>query len=529
MYGSVVDKETGNPVPFASVGIVGTSKGTSTNLNGEFSLAVSGSVSIKITCVGYESVTLTSTEATAVIQLQPMATQLNEVFVLAKAINPRTIIRRAFSNISGNYDEHSFLQRFFYRQYCQDDSIYGRLVEASIDVWKHQGYRSARKHVGEKEEIRVTQLRRSVDKTIMAQGHEPISIRNILQADIVGYQTAEASDHLMFYEDASGLKANLDKYNFSMDGITTHDGQEVYKISYASKKDSILTTSGYIAAPKASGTLHIALDSYAIIKFEEEKVEGLNTIRTSAYYRKYGNRYYPYHFIREGENHFEDMHQHLSHIELMSVDIQHGEEEKFSGQEPGKEALLKIPYDSVFWNTNTILKTTPLEDDIILDLGGGRSLNEQFYYYQKYEWSISDGGKNGAQKFTWFKEEGKGERGLYIGFITNNCKDYINELEQMKRLSKLYRNEIAFILLSFDSDEASWQQTITRYNLFSDGILNYRIDEKSEIAKQYKIKETPSFILLSGDGGLFDGNARHPGDTLLEEDFKLLIKQEQRQ
>ena len=38
--GKVVDRETGKAVPFASVGIVGTSLGTSTNLNGEFSLVV---------------------------------------------------------------------------------------------------------------------------------------------------------------------------------------------------------------------------------------------------------------------------------------------------------------------------------------------------------------------------------------------------------------------------------------------------------------------------------------------------------
>jgi len=529
IHGSVVDKETGKPVPFASVGIVGTSKGTSTNLNGEFSLAVTGSVSIKITCIGYESVTVTSTDDVGVIQLMPVATQLNNVIILGKALNPRTIVRRAFSNISSNYEDQAFLQKFFYRQYCKDDATYGRLVEASVEVWKHQGYRSLRSSTGDKEDIRVTQLRRSLDKTIMAQGHEPISISSILQADLVGYQTPEPVTHLKFYEEASNIKTDFDMYIFTLDGVTTYDGQEVYKLNYRSKKDSILTTSGYIPAPSATGSLFIALGSYAIVKFEELKQDGPNTTRTSAFYRKYGDKYYPYHFIRDGEYHFRDHHQHSSHVELMSVEIQHGADKKFTGRIPGKEELLKIPYDSAFWNTQTILKTTPLEDDIIRDLGGGRSLNEQFYRYQKYEWSITEGGRNGEEKFNWFKEDCKGERILYVCFLPGNVHDYLHELEQIKRLNKLYRNKITFILLSIERDEARWQQAITRYNLFSDGIINYRIDDASETIKLYRVKETPAYIILSRDGSLFDATAKPPSDPLLEEDFKSLLQQAQKQ
>lgn len=464
-----------------------------------------------------------------VVQLNPIVTELHNVTVFGKRLNPRTIIRKAFAHISSNYDDRAFLQRFFYRQYCKDDSVYGRLVEASVDVWKHQGYRSFQRTAGDKEEIRVTQIRRSLDKTIMAQGHEPISVGNILQVDIVGYQTSEPSSHLKFYEGSSNLKTDFVKFIFTLDGTTTHDGQEVYKINFASKNDSILTTSGYIASPSSSGSLYIALDSYAFIKFEEVRTDGPNTIRTSAFYRKYGDKYYPYHFIRDGENHFHDNHQHISHIELMSVDIQHGEEEKFTGHEPGKEELLKIPYDSTYWRTQTILKTTPLEDEIIRDLGGGRSLNEQFYRYQKYEWSISEGGKDGAEKFNWFKEDSKGERALYLFFMSSNCQDYLNELEQMKRLNKLYRSKIAFVLLSLDNDEARWKQAVNKYNLFSDGIINYRIDDSSEITKHYEIKETPSFIILSSDGQVFDASAKRPTDPLLPEDLNFLLKQSQKQ
>jgi hypothetical protein len=524
---TVVDKDSGQPVPFASVGITRSSKGTSTNLNGQFSLTVQATDSIKISCVGYESLTLHPSEVTALIALTPAATQLSEVIITSKPLNARVIVRRAFANISKNYTRADFQQKYFYRHYCMDDSVYGRLIEASVDIIKHQGYRHLRNHSGDHEEIRVNQLRRSLDKTIMAQGHEPIAIGNIIQADLVAYQTSEASPHPKFYEAASNLKTDLERYTFTVDGITVHDGQEVYMINYESKKDSILTTSGYVPSPRAHGTLFIAVGNYAFIKTEEIKHDGANLIQTTAYYRKYGEHYYPYHFIREGKNAYAGNHQHDFHIELMSIEIKR-DVDHFTGQEPDKSTLLKIPYDSVFWSTATVLKTTPLEDEIIRDLGGGRSLNEQFYRYQQYEWSTTNGGTNGVEKFNWFKEDSKDERILFITFLNRECKDYLSELERVKQLTKTYRSDIAFIFVFVENEEARWHQLLSLYSLFTDGILNYRIEEKSSPIKQYGVKDMPKYVLVARNGSIYNLDAPSPNHPQLEEEFKFLIDQSKR-
>ena len=130
---------------------------------------------------------------------------------------------------------------------------------------------------------------------------------------------------------------------------------------------------------------------------------GNNTIRTSAYYQKFGDKYYPYHFVRDGESLTSDNGRHVVHIELMAVEIRKGEAERFTGGIPGREELLDIPFDSAYWTSSTILKTTPLEDKIIRDLGGGTSLNQQFYRYHQLEMNVRDGGKNGEEKFNWLK------------------------------------------------------------------------------------------------------------------------------
>lgn len=524
--GRVVDKETGNPVPFASVGILGTSKGTSSNLNGQFSLVIEEPFSIKISCVGYESRVINSVAELSLIQLNSSSIELNEIIIYRKLIDPSRIVRRAFSNVANNYSTQPFLQKFFYRHYCKDDSEYGRLIEASVDVWKHRGYKSTQRMAGDKEEIRVTQLRRSLDNTVAAQGHEPIAIGNILQADVVGYQLQEKGKQLSFYSTVSNLKADFARYSFAYDATTVYDGQEVFLIAYTSRKDSILTTSGYVDLPTISGVLYITTDRYAIVKTEEIKSEGPNIIRTSAYYRKTDDKYYPYHFIREGENQAPDKSVHQYHIELMSTEIRHGAEEKFVGREPGKEELLKIPYDSTYWKTSTVLKTTPLEDKIIRDLGGGESLNQQFYRYQQYEWSTANGGQNGEEKFNWFKEHNKGSRILFLVFWDSDCDlPCIVELEQAKQLQKQFRKNLSVVMLSFDNDEARWQQLLTKYNLFADGIINYRIGSATELKRLYKIRETPAFILLNKNGEIHSTETTRPSNTLLENEIRALIEQ----
>lgn len=522
--GRVVDNETGESIPFASISIVGTSKGTSSNLNGEFSLVAYKIDSIKISCVGYESLVINSVEAMRLVRLKPVATQLDAIYVYYKEVNPRKIVRKAFASIANNYDSKSFMQKFFYRHYRKSDSNYINLIEAAVNVWRHKGYRTLRKSSGEREAICITQLRRSLDITSMVQAQTPISIDYILQNDIVAYQTPVPGSPLKLFEGRSNLKTDLDNYTFTFDGITNYDGKEVYKIGYTYKKDSVLTASGYMDLPCSNGWLFITTDSYAFVKTEDIKYDKTNSIRTSAYYRKYGNKYYPYHFIREGENYFFRDSIQSFHIELMSVEVRHESNEQLTGCGMGREELLKIPYDSAYWNTATILKTTPLEDDIISDLGGGLSLNKQFYLYQQYEKNVTDGGENGEKKFNWLKKDSEGKRMLYICFWNSDFQSYLIELEAFKRLYPAYKNKIVFVLISLEENEMIWRQTVAGFNYFSDGIVNYRIGNSSQLAKSLKVKNTPTFILISKNGDLID-SPRQPSDPQLEEDFKQLMKQ----
>jgi len=520
--GTILDKETKKPVPFASIGIIGTAKGTSSNLNGQFSVSLNETDSLKISCVGYESLSLSSGQLLPFIDLVPIITQLSEIVILDRAINARKVLRKAFANIDLNYNDRPFLQQFFYRHYCKDGAAYGRLIEAAIDVWKTSGYRTVQHAAGKEEEIRVTQLRRSLDKTEMAQGHDPISIGNILQADMVGYQTDKKSEHMSFYTDVSNLRTDFEKYEFVCKGITYYDGLEVYEITYQNKKDSVLTTTGkYLDLVDIKGTLFITTGGYAFVKTEENKSFGTNSLLTSTFYRKVNDRYYPYHFIRQSESEYADKRVHSVHLELMSMEIRTNPSMKIVGQLPTREALLSIPYDSAFWKSNSILKTTPLEDNIIRDLGLGVSLDKQFLRYHQFETNTRDGGVNGEEKFNWLLADSKGNRLLYLLVWSGNLKSTLVDVELAKRLQKKYRNKVTFVFLSLEDDEKRWNEVVEKFSLYTDGVINYRIGSRSKVAASLGLTEAPGFVLVSREGDMT--RAKRPSDPLLEEDLLKLI------
>jgi thiol-disulfide isomerase/thioredoxin len=524
--GKIVDADTGEPVPFASVGLLGTNRGTSSNLNGQFSLSVhEDSFTIRISCLGYETQEVGSSiaERVLIVQLKPSATQLREVVVFNKAVNARRVVRKAFSAIRDNYNDKPFMESFFYRHYCKDDSVYGRLIEASVDVWKRNGYKTMQGAAGEKEEIRVTQLRRTFDNTATAQGHVPIAINSILQSDIAGYQTRLPSEHLSFFADISNVKTDMEHYTFTFEGITTYDGKEVYEIAYLFREDSLLTTQGYIPRPRSAGSLYITTQEFAFIKTIETKWWGRDTVTTTAYYTPFKGRYYPYHFIKDGKSTASDNSTHWFHVELMASEILTSGYPQFYGKEPGKYELLRIPYDSAYWSTNTILKTTPLEDEIIRDLGSGVSLNDQFKKYQQVERNRIESG-NGDDKFDWYKNDSKGKRVLYVGFWSSECMLCIQQIDHARRLMREYKDKLSVVLLSIDADEQRWKKAISRYNLNADGFVNYRIGDKSATAQAYELTTIPRFVLIDKEGATVNVNAKPPGDAQVKAAIEALIR-----
>jgi hypothetical protein len=87
--GTILDKNTSNPVSFASVYFSGTLTGSLTDQNGKFELDVTKYVTMPLTisAVGYNSVTLSdfTSEKPLLIFLSPRVYELNEVVISARS------------------------------------------------------------------------------------------------------------------------------------------------------------------------------------------------------------------------------------------------------------------------------------------------------------------------------------------------------------------------------------------------------------------------------------------------------------
>ncbi len=87
--GKVVEKGSGEPLPYATVTIAGTNDGVLTNLDGFFSLVNidAENSSIEVRYVGFNTLTmeLSSNETNLIIELEPLKQELEEVVVTANA------------------------------------------------------------------------------------------------------------------------------------------------------------------------------------------------------------------------------------------------------------------------------------------------------------------------------------------------------------------------------------------------------------------------------------------------------------
>jgi thiol-disulfide isomerase/thioredoxin len=526
---TVVDAETKQAVPYASVGLVGTYVGTSTNLDGQFRLSldrtkIRAGMQLRVSCVGYESATFPLEQVPPTIVLKPSRMELKEVLVVGRDLRPDRIVRKAFSRIRQNYYSKPFVYKAFYRHYCKDDSVYGRLIEAAVDIYKRNGHKAVTSSPGQRDEVRVTQLRRSLDSTRIGQWHAPMALYSVMGADLVSYQNRSGGIGgaiMSFAYGVSSLKRDLSKYDFTLEGLTQYDGQEVFEISFRSREDAGFTLSTGISLKKQTvGTLYINANDYAFVKadytaYAHDTVHVVNT------FQKSGGKYFLRHVSKEGKTYNRQIgFRHTYHLDLLVNEWQLKGFTKFKGKEPGKKELFDVPYDSTFWNDYTILKETPLEEKIVRDLGGSRSLTRQYAIYdtlkrREYEREIS-----GEGRFDQFREASKGHRILYVDFWASWCGPCIAEFAAEKQMAEEYQNKITFVMLSMDADEKAWNRALAKHDLRSRGIFHFRIGPEADLLKFFEVDAIPRYVIINKKGEFFDLTAKRPSDPALRADFE---------
>ncbi|MCF0177786.1 MAG: TonB-dependent receptor [Bacteroidales bacterium] len=100
--GTVTDAATGDPIPYASVVVKGSMTGTSTNLDGDYSLSAPSNATLTFTFVGYDTVEEAVNGRQVVnIELTPSAEALSDVLVVAYGTAKKESFTGSASAVSG--------------------------------------------------------------------------------------------------------------------------------------------------------------------------------------------------------------------------------------------------------------------------------------------------------------------------------------------------------------------------------------------------------------------------------------------
>jgi hypothetical protein len=244
--GKVVDKNTGDPVVFASVYITGTRIGTVTNSDGDFLIKVPDrfiNKQLGITHIGYGTAVLDLSllaNSGNVIELISAPYEIEEVTI--RNLDPKTLIRTAIGKIPENYSNQPVMMTSFYRETVKQNRSYVAVAEAVLDAYK-ASYRGTT----ESDRIKVFKGRKSQDVKKMD---------TVLFKFQGGPYTSFLLDIVKNPGDILSEDA-LEYYNYQMGGIVDVNDARAYIIEFDQREN--------VDFPLYKGKLYLDVSNLAIV------------------------------------------------------------------------------------------------------------------------------------------------------------------------------------------------------------------------------------------------------------------------
>ncbi|MGC3948081.1 MAG: carboxypeptidase-like regulatory domain-containing protein [Chryseolinea sp.] len=263
IQGRLIDQSTNEPIPYASIQVLGASIGTTTNDDGRFVFHVPIALEVKairVSALGYdhfEASVTSMTRGEQKITLKPGITMLDEVTIKAKKdLTAKEIVKTAVSKIPSNYPMKPFIIEGFFRDMQRENDKPVELLEAALR-FRYKDYNPGY------EDVDIIEVRRSVNK------RHPINGTYDRQNSIIDLMEDNYVKHRFGPIHMKGWK-------FNIDSILTYNKRTVYKIS-----GSINLSSSTI--------MFIDSETFAILKLELK-----NQMVGGQYYRRYLNLPDPY-------------------------------------------------------------------------------------------------------------------------------------------------------------------------------------------------------------------------------------------
>lgn len=255
---TVINSETNEPVPYATVSFPEQQYGFSTNANGQFRLTINPTMidrKIVISSIGFEPYESTLGDLAKSqndrISLTPKVTVLQEILVKAKAETPQEIIRSTEKNLKTFLRQDPYYLYAFYTEEIKKNNVYAGYTEA-YGIFHISGYQPSynRRNVLFSYDLAQWKNIRRSDYHLKSECND--TVPRLLEVD----KLVKAKSEYLYNGPFSKLR---DQFRFTIDSLTSYHNEDVFIISFAPAQSGEVTY---------RGSAYIKADDYALLKLE---------------------------------------------------------------------------------------------------------------------------------------------------------------------------------------------------------------------------------------------------------------------
>lgn len=374
---TVVDKESNEPLGYASVGLKTVPIGTISNANGEFDFHIPAQHRndvMVISMLGYknfEAPVWSLLDAPQMIKLEKSPIVLQEI-VVSDTLSGQDILGIALSRIEENYPMTPFLLDGFYRDVKKVGGTYISLLEAAVRIYD-ENYEEPRNKYKLRESVRLIEVRQSL-------GYESRFTTYFDQDNLLEDLLLHNNIRYRHFTDGEKVFSKMVRSNDSY-----YNDHETYVISY--KGDYFMK-------------LFIDKEDFSIIHFEFEQgfedeylgkrkdlVSKFAGIKKIIEFRKFQGKMYPSFLSITSKINWYDITTNQLKFEtelfqqLLINKVTPNATERIRSTEKMRNYGLQFqdqPYNKKFWDNYNVIKETPLDQEILRDLEKHAPLNVQF-------------------------------------------------------------------------------------------------------------------------------------------------------
>ncbi|HEX5168446.1 MAG TPA: carboxypeptidase-like regulatory domain-containing protein [Cyclobacteriaceae bacterium] len=376
--GSVTDRSTGEPLPFASVGIKGKPINSITNLQGEFDFHLPAEYRneiLVISMLGYPNfeapVWSLISDGVQSIQMEKVSTVLDEVIV-ADSLMGSDIFRIALSRIDGNYPVEPFMLDGFYRDIKKVGGTYISLLEAAVKIYD-EDYKEPRNKFKLRERVKLIEVRQSLgyENRFTAYFDQDNLLEDLLLQNNVRYHYLETAPDI-----TEKIIREKDSY---------YDGHRIYVLSYNHE-----TTLKLFVDKDDYSIIHVEYETGPtdeVIETRKGLYSKFDGLKKTIDFKKYNNKMYLNFISSTSMINWYDVNTHkLSfetelHQQLLINKVRPNTAQKIGSTEKMKNYGLQyqdLPYNKKFWDNYNVIKDTPLDRQVLVDLEKVAPLDKQF-------------------------------------------------------------------------------------------------------------------------------------------------------